>query len=147
MKGDYSFPTALWENISTDARDLVKNLMTIDPYKRYSCEQALNSPFIVKGQNTQSILEMVAVNMKEFNAKRRFKKAGDAVRMIIAAKKMALDRKASAGTEVVIVPDEADLEKEPTVEEGGEKPKEEDKPKEEEKPKEDGENKEASTTE
>lgn len=118
MKGDYSFPSALWDNISTDARDLVKNLMTMDPYKRYSCEQALSSPFIMNGQNTASILETVTVNMKEFNAKRRLKKAGNAVRMIIAAKKMALDRKESEGTEVVIVPDESELEKEPSIKEG-----------------------------
>jgi len=41
MKGDYSFPSPHWDYISTDAIDLVQQLLTVDPLRRPSIEQAL----------------------------------------------------------------------------------------------------------
>lgn len=42
MKGDYSFPSPHWDYISTDAIDLVQQLLTVDPIRRPSIDQALS---------------------------------------------------------------------------------------------------------
>lgn len=45
-EGDYTFPQRLWSNITPDAVDLVKKLMTVDPMKRLNAVQALEHPWM-----------------------------------------------------------------------------------------------------
>jgi len=48
MKGAYNFDDEIWENVSEDAKRLIRNLIRFDPNKRYSAEQAYNDPWIQK---------------------------------------------------------------------------------------------------
>jgi serine/threonine-protein kinase Chk2 len=41
-KGIYSFPKEYWKDVSSDAIDLIKKLLTVDPKKRISTAQALD---------------------------------------------------------------------------------------------------------
>jgi len=45
--GSYTFPEYLWVDISEDAKNLVRNLLQVDPIKRLTAEQALNHPWIL----------------------------------------------------------------------------------------------------
>ena len=45
-EGDYSFPSKQWANISAEAVDLVKKLMTVDAAKRLSAADALEHPWM-----------------------------------------------------------------------------------------------------
>ncbi|XP_013386116.1 serine/threonine-protein kinase Chk2 [Lingula anatina] len=42
MRGMYSFPAIYWKDVSSEAKDLVKQLLTVNPEKRATVEQALN---------------------------------------------------------------------------------------------------------
>lgn len=96
MKGDFSFPKKLWGELSADCKDFIKCLMTMDPEKRYSAEQALEHPFIKNSQSATQLLASVE-NLKEFNKnRRRWRKAGNAVRMMV---KTQMLRRKSSGEE------------------------------------------------
>lgn len=40
-RGYYSFPEKYWKDVSDDAKDLIKRLLTVDPEKRFSTNKAL----------------------------------------------------------------------------------------------------------
>lgn len=45
MEGNYSFSSPEWDDISENAKDLIRNLLIVDPTKRFTAEMALDSPF------------------------------------------------------------------------------------------------------
>jgi len=45
MEGKYTFSSPEWDDISENAKDLIRNLLIVDKKKRYTAEQALNSKF------------------------------------------------------------------------------------------------------
>ncbi|XP_070572935.1 serine/threonine-protein kinase Chk2-like [Ptychodera flava] len=46
VRGYYSFPPRYWQGVNTDAIDLIKKLMTVDPKKRFTTMQALSHPWM-----------------------------------------------------------------------------------------------------
>ena len=47
-RGQYTFLSPWWDDISKPAQDLVSHLLTVDPEKRYDIKQFLNHPWIRK---------------------------------------------------------------------------------------------------
>ena len=47
MRGEYEFDSPYWDNISEQAKDFVKKLMTVDPTKRFTCEESLKHIWFV----------------------------------------------------------------------------------------------------
>ena len=45
---DYKFFSPSWDNISNDAKDLIRHLIELDPAKRYDCKQCLAHPWLQK---------------------------------------------------------------------------------------------------
>jgi len=45
-KGQYTFLSPWWDDISKPAQDLVSHLLTVDPKKRYTIQEFLNHPWI-----------------------------------------------------------------------------------------------------
>lgn len=45
-RGQYTFLSPWWDDISKSAQDLISNLLTVDPDKRYNIKQFLNHPWI-----------------------------------------------------------------------------------------------------
>jgi serine/threonine protein kinase len=37
-KGKFDFPSPTWDHISQEAKDIILNLLVVDPSKRMSCE-------------------------------------------------------------------------------------------------------------
>lgn len=48
--GKYSFKGRRWARVSQDAKDFVRSLLTVDPEKRPTAEEALKSPFLSKAE-------------------------------------------------------------------------------------------------
>lgn len=46
-RGQYTFLSPWWDPISEQAKDLVRNLLCIDPKQRYTIDQFLNHPWIL----------------------------------------------------------------------------------------------------
>ena len=45
-QGRYSFPPEFWKNVSDDAINLIKQLLTLDPKKRFTTVEALQHPWM-----------------------------------------------------------------------------------------------------
>lgn len=47
-RGEYTFLSPWWDEISKGAKDLVSHLLTVDPERRYTIDQFLNHPWITQ---------------------------------------------------------------------------------------------------
>jgi serine/threonine protein kinase len=70
---EYDFPAPYWDDVSQEAKDLIKSLLVKDPKKRPDADALLDHPW-VKGITTpRQPLPNVATQFIEFNAKRKLK--------------------------------------------------------------------------
>lgn len=86
-KGTYEFHEEYWGQVSEDAKDLIRNLLVVDPDNRYTAGDALKNKWIGADRKTLASLDL-GINLaqiKKFNAKRKFKAA---VSTVMAANKM-----------------------------------------------------------
>jgi len=74
-QGEYEFPSPQWDQISDYAKDLIKKLLVVDPYKRLDADGILKHPWIVGDVTPRKNLPTVSAKIKEFNARRRLKRA------------------------------------------------------------------------
>ncbi|PRP89779.1 hypothetical protein PROFUN_00121 [Planoprotostelium fungivorum] len=81
ISGVFEYPEPYWNNVSHEAKDLINHLLVVDAKKRYSATQALQHPWI-KDNNHVKPLEGAQAELKKFNAKKKWKKAGNAVRAL-----------------------------------------------------------------
>ena len=72
-EGKYNFDDEIWDEISSDAKDLIKNLLIKDINKRYSARKALSHPWITKHRRTKELdknkLNEVVTNLRNYSAK------------------------------------------------------------------------------
>jgi calcium/calmodulin-dependent protein kinase I len=86
--GNYEFPSPQWDPISDYAKDLIKKLLVVDPSKRLTADGILKHPWVVGDVTPRKNLPSVTAKIKEFNARRKLKRAQLVVRMSIKFKNM-----------------------------------------------------------
>ena len=74
----YEFPSPYFDKVSDKAKDLIKKILVADPAERLNAEQILSHEWIVE-QGVNNCLDEVPSKIKEYNAKQRLKKAGQAI--------------------------------------------------------------------
>mmetsp|Transcript_41986 Transcript_41986/g.102937 ORF Transcript_41986/g.102937 Transcript_41986/m.102937 type:complete len:509 (+) Transcript_41986:169-1695(+) len=77
-RGKFSFPKPYWDQISEEAMDLVKGMMTVDPKKRLTPEQCLKHKWLTKfheGKISDTQLSSAQDQLKEYAAARKLKGA------------------------------------------------------------------------
>jgi serine/threonine protein kinase len=78
MEGRYSFPDEYWHNVSPAAKELISNLLQVNPDLRWTARQALQCTWIQKSSTAelaQHDLGKSARELKFFNARLKFKAA------------------------------------------------------------------------
>lgn len=76
---DFEFMSPWWDEISLNAKDLVKKLIVLDPKKRLTVSQALQHPWVTGRAAKFSHMDRTQKKLQEFNAKRKLKAAMKAV--------------------------------------------------------------------
>jgi calcium/calmodulin-dependent protein kinase I len=85
-KAQYEFHEEYWGQVSQEAKDLIKGLLTVNRDKRLTSTQALKDKWILAGDDVLAANDL-GVNLnefKKFNGKRKFKAA---VKTVMAANK------------------------------------------------------------
>jgi serine/threonine protein kinase len=85
--GEYKFHKRYWSHVSKEAKSLITQMLTVDPEKRITAEEALNSDWIKAKESALETIEL-SNNMTELKEMRSAKaKLRGAVNTVIAAKK------------------------------------------------------------
>lgn len=90
--GSFDFPSPQWDEVSDIgefhwifkvaemkifnfwlAKDLIKNLLIVDPSKRFTADQILKHPWVVGIVTPRTKLADVTKNIRELNARKRLK--------------------------------------------------------------------------
>ncbi|KAG9304043.1 hypothetical protein G9A89_005953 [Geosiphon pyriformis] len=85
MTADYRFDPEYWEGISKNAKDFINQLLTIDPNNRLTAEQSLQHIWLksIPPSPAGVLNRDLGPNVRQnFDARRTFRKAVDAVKMI-----------------------------------------------------------------
>jgi calcium/calmodulin-dependent protein kinase I len=76
-KGEYEFHEPYWDDVSDEAKDLITNLLVVDPEKRYTVQQAKDHPWMKavyeKSPALLNLLPHFQGNLRKYNTRRRFK--------------------------------------------------------------------------
>ncbi|CAG8450343.1 7365_t:CDS:10 [Ambispora leptoticha] len=83
LEADYKFePVEYWEGVSDIAIDFIKKLLTRDPRKRLTAVDALHHQWLSSLSSVNIPRDLLTNVRQNFNARRTFRKAVDAVKMI-----------------------------------------------------------------
>ena len=77
LSGKFTFDYEIWKDVSEEAKDLVRNLLVVDPAKRFTASDAIHSAWIMKDRRDlcQLKLNNTSARLKTFNARLTFKSA------------------------------------------------------------------------
>jgi len=86
--GSYEFHPEYWQNVSKDAQDLIKKMLTVDIAQRITAEAACNHPWVQADADVLAKrgLDGNLTELRRFNARRKFRSG---VKAIVAANRMA----------------------------------------------------------
>ena len=84
--GRFEFVEDYWGQVSDEAKNLIKGLLTVDPHKRMTVEQALAHPWVSRA-GSELAARSLASNMKNFKAFLARRKFRGAVKGVIATNK------------------------------------------------------------
>ncbi|XP_067885918.1 calcium/calmodulin-dependent protein kinase type IV isoform X2 [Heterodontus francisci] len=76
---DYDFVSPWWNEVSLNAKDLVRRLIILDPKKRLTTYQALQHPWVTGKAANFIHMNTAQKKLQEFNARRKLKAAVKAV--------------------------------------------------------------------
>lgn len=77
VHGDYDYPSPEWDAVTSEAKNLIDCLLSVNPEKRFSATEALKHPWISNRERVASKLhrQQTIEGLKKFNARRKLKGA------------------------------------------------------------------------
>ncbi|XP_047673749.1 calcium/calmodulin-dependent protein kinase (CaM kinase) II gamma 1 isoform X12 [Tachysurus fulvidraco] len=75
--GAYDFPSPEWDTVTPEAKNLINQMLTINPAKRITAEQALKHPWVCQRSTVASMMhrQETVECLRKFNARRKLKGA------------------------------------------------------------------------
>ncbi|XP_064806795.1 calcium/calmodulin-dependent protein kinase type II delta chain isoform X1 [Oncorhynchus masou masou] len=75
--GAYDFPSPEWDTVTPEAKNLINQMLTINPSKRITADQALKHPWICQRSTVASMIhrQETVECLRKFNARRKLKGA------------------------------------------------------------------------
>ncbi|XP_062376165.1 calcium/calmodulin-dependent protein kinase type II subunit gamma isoform X7 [Sardina pilchardus] len=75
--GAYDFPSPEWDTVTPEAKNLINQMLTINPAKRITSDQALKHPWVCQRSTVASMMhrQETVECLRKFNARRKLKGA------------------------------------------------------------------------
>ncbi|XP_011500180.1 PREDICTED: calcium/calmodulin-dependent protein kinase type II alpha chain isoform X2 [Ceratosolen solmsi marchali] len=75
--GSYDYPTPEWDTVTPEAKNLINQMLTVNPTKRITANEALKHPWICQRERVASVVhrQQTVDCLKKFNARRKLKVA------------------------------------------------------------------------
>uniref|UniRef100_A0A3Q3WJE1 calcium/calmodulin-dependent protein kinase n=1 Tax=Mola mola TaxID=94237 RepID=A0A3Q3WJE1_MOLML len=79
--GAYDFPSPEWDTVTPEAKNLINQMLTINPAKRITAEQALKHPWVCHRSTVASMMhrQETVECLRKFNARRKLKESQSTV--------------------------------------------------------------------
>uniref|UniRef100_A0A3Q3X7Z8 calcium/calmodulin-dependent protein kinase n=1 Tax=Mola mola TaxID=94237 RepID=A0A3Q3X7Z8_MOLML len=77
--GAYDFPSPEWDTVTPEAKNLINQMLTINPAKRITAQEALKHPWVCQRSTVASMMhrQETVECLKKFNARRKLKESSD----------------------------------------------------------------------
>ncbi|KAL4128982.1 hypothetical protein PRIC2_004994 [Phytophthora ramorum] len=85
--GRYEFDSPYWDDVSTEAKDLINKMLVLKPADRWSARQLLEHPWIAGDAVKDVQLTTALQELRKFNARRKFRAAVSTVKATISLTK------------------------------------------------------------
>ncbi|XP_012656821.1 calcium/calmodulin-dependent protein kinase type II subunit gamma [Otolemur garnettii] len=102
--GAYDFPSPEWDTVTPEAKNLINQMLTINPAKRITADQALKHPWVCQRSTVASMMhrQETVECLRKFNARRKLKGAILTTMLVsrnFSAAKSLLNKKSDGGKE------------------------------------------------
>ncbi|XP_022446623.1 calcium/calmodulin-dependent protein kinase type II subunit gamma isoform X15 [Delphinapterus leucas] len=100
--GAYDFPSPEWDTVTPEAKNLINQMLTINPAKRITADQALKHPWVCQRSTVASMMhrQETVECLRKFNARRKLKGAILTTMLVsrnFSAAKSLLNKKSDGG--------------------------------------------------
>uniref|UniRef100_A0A8C7CKZ8 calcium/calmodulin-dependent protein kinase n=1 Tax=Oncorhynchus kisutch TaxID=8019 RepID=A0A8C7CKZ8_ONCKI len=103
--GAYDFPSPEWDTVTPEAKNLINQMLTINPAKRITAQEALKHPWVCQRSTVASMMhrQETVECLKKFNARRKLKVIGCRSTAPISITAAAAAASAAAGSTTGLV--------------------------------------------
>uniref|UniRef100_A0A674CV77 non-specific serine/threonine protein kinase n=1 Tax=Salmo trutta TaxID=8032 RepID=A0A674CV77_SALTR len=103
LKAEYEFDSPYWDDISDSAKDFIVHLMEKDPRIRYTCDQALQHPWIAGDTALdKNIHESVSAQIRKNFAKSKWRQAFNATAVVRHMRRLQLGTSQEAASQTTL---------------------------------------------
>uniref|UniRef100_A0A8B9REX6 calcium/calmodulin-dependent protein kinase n=1 Tax=Astyanax mexicanus TaxID=7994 RepID=A0A8B9REX6_ASTMX len=103
--GAYDFPSPEWDTVTPEAKNLINQMLTINPAKRITAQEALKHPWVCQRSTVASMMhrQETVECLKKFNARRKLKVLGRQTTAPATVSAAAAAAAAASGTTAVFL--------------------------------------------
>ncbi|XP_047356907.1 calcium/calmodulin-dependent protein kinase type II alpha chain isoform X16 [Vespa velutina] len=96
--GSYDYPSPEWDTVTPEAKNLINQMLTVNPSKRITANEALKHPWICQRERVASVVhrQETVDCLKKFNARRKLK--GAILTTMLATRNFSSKYDAQAGS-------------------------------------------------
>uniref|UniRef100_A0A8C6TZJ4 calcium/calmodulin-dependent protein kinase n=1 Tax=Neogobius melanostomus TaxID=47308 RepID=A0A8C6TZJ4_9GOBI len=101
--GAYDFPSPEWDTVTPEAKNLINQMLTINPAKRITAQEALKHPWVCQRSTVASMMhrQETVECLKKFNARRKLK--GAILTTMLVSRNFSVGRQSTAPAAVSAV--------------------------------------------
>ncbi|XP_051767076.1 calcium/calmodulin-dependent protein kinase type II subunit beta isoform X4 [Ctenopharyngodon idella] len=98
--GAYDFPSPEWDTVTPEAKNLINQMLTINPAKRITAQEALKHPWVCQRSTVASMMhrQETVECLKKFNARRKLK--GAILTTMLVSRNFSVGRQTTAPSTV-----------------------------------------------
>uniref|UniRef100_A0A8C3AFJ9 calcium/calmodulin-dependent protein kinase n=1 Tax=Cyclopterus lumpus TaxID=8103 RepID=A0A8C3AFJ9_CYCLU len=105
--GAYDFPSPEWDTVTPEAKNLINQMLTINPAKRITAQEALKHPWVCQRSTVASMMhrQETVECLKKFNARRKLKVCLECSRVCMTIKMIRNPLRTPSDPTVAMTPD------------------------------------------